>query len=67
MTFAPLSKAERAEWRQMLSPVEGPRLLAAVLMLLLSSLTLVFCQSATVAVLFLLYAVVFYYSLTHSF
>lgn len=67
MTFTPLRREERAEWRSMLSPAENTRTLAAALMFIFSSLVLVFCQSMTVASIYLLYAVFFYYTLTRSF
>lgn len=66
MAFTPLRREERSEWRGMLAPVENTRVLAAVLMFVFSSLTLVFCQSMTVASIFLLYAVFFYYTLSRS-
>ena len=67
MTFTPLRREERSEWRGMLATVDNTRVLAALLMFIFSSLTLVFCQSMTVASIFLLYAVFFYYTLTRAF
>lgn len=66
MTFTPLKKEERAEWRGLLAGTDNARLAAAFLLLLLSSLTLALCESSAVAALYLVYAVVFYYTLTHS-
>lgn len=66
MTFAPLNRQERKEWREMLAPVDGARLFAVLLMFVFSCLATVFCNSTAVAVIYLVYAVVFYYTLTHS-
>ena len=66
MQFTPLDQKMRAEWREMLRPADGARLTAAAVLYLLSSLALSLCRTETVAGLYLLYAVVFYYMLTHS-
>ncbi len=66
MQFTPLDKKMRAEWREMLKPADGGRLGAAALLFFLSALALPLCRTEAVAGLYLLYAVVFYYMLTHS-
>ena len=66
MQFTPLDKKRRAEWRQMLAPADMPFLGAAAITFVLSCVALVLCTSQVVAVLYLLYAAVFYYMLTHS-
>ena len=67
MQFTPLDKKARAEWRGMLIPADGARIAAAAVMFLLSALALPLCATEAMAGLYLLYAVVFYYMLTHSF
>ena len=66
MQFTPLDKKARAEWLEMLNPTQGTRLAAAALLFLLSSLALPLCKIEAVAGLYLIYAVLFYYMLTHS-
>ncbi len=66
MQFTPLDKKARAEWREMLRPADGTRLAAAAILFFLSSLALPLCKTEAVAGLYLVYAVVFYYMLTHS-
>lgn len=66
MQFTPLDKKMRAEWREMIKPTDGARLGAAALLFFLSALALPLCRIEAVAGLYLLYAVVFYYMLTHS-
>ncbi len=66
MTFAPLQKSERANFRQMLSPPDNARMSAAVLMFLLSSLAVPFSEIEGLALLLLAYAAIFYYTLTRS-
>ena len=66
MTFAPLQKSERAAFRQMLQTPDNARMGASVLMFLLSSLAVPFSEIEGVALLFLAYAAIFYYTLTHS-
>ena len=66
MRFTPLDKKARADWQGMLRPTDAAHIGAAVAMFFLSSLALVLCTTEAVAGLYLLYAVVFYYMLTHS-
>ncbi len=66
MQFTPLDKKARAEWRGMLHPAQGTQLAAAALLFFLSSLALPLCKTEAVAGLYLVYAVIFYYMLTHS-
>lgn len=66
MRFTPLDKQARAEWRGMLNPTDGAHLGAAAALFLLSALALPLSRVEAVAGLYLLYAVVFYYMLTHS-
>jgi hypothetical protein len=66
MQFTPLDKKARAEWLEMLNPTQGTRLAAAALLFFLSSLALPLCKIEAVAGLYLIYAVLFYYMLTHS-
>ena len=63
MTFAPLNRQERTEWREMLAPLDRARFSAALLMLAFSSLALVLCRVPAVCAIYLLYAVAFYYIL----
>ena len=67
MRFTPLDKKARAEWREMLNPADGSRLGAAAALFLLSALALPLSRIESAAGLYLLYAVIFYYMLTHSF
>lgn len=66
MRFTPLDKKARAEWREMLLPADGAHLGAAAALFFLSALALPLSRIEAVAGLYLLYAVVFYYMLTHS-
>ena len=66
MQFTPLDKQQRAEWREMLNPADSARIGAAAVLFLLSALALPLARFEAVAGLYLLYAVVFYYTLTHS-
>ena len=66
MQFTPLDKTARAEWRGLLSPTDGTHLSAAAILYLSSALVLPLCATEALAGLYLLYAVVFYYMLTHS-
>lgn len=66
MQFTPLDKKARADWQGMLNPTDGTRLAAAAAMFLLSALALPLCRFEAVAGLYLIYATVFYYMLTHS-
>ena len=66
MQFTPLDKKMRADWREMLKPADGARIGAAAVTFFLSALALPLCKTEAVAGLYLLYAVVFYYMLTHS-
>ncbi len=66
MQFTPLDKKARADWQGILKPADAAHIGAAAAMFLLSSLALVLCETEAVAGLYLLYAVVFYYMLTHS-
>lgn len=67
MNFAPLSKSERATWRELLTPPSAPQALACTLLCLFSLFTLSACESTPVCVIFLICAAVFYYLLTQSF
>ena len=67
MRFTPLDKQARAEWQEMLNPADSAHLGAAAALFLLSALALPLCRFEAVAGLYLLYAAVFYYMLTHSF
>ncbi len=66
MPFTPLDKQQRAEWRGMLNPADGAHIGAAAALFFLSALALPLCRIEAVAGLYLLYAAVFYYMLTHS-
>lgn len=66
MRFTPLDKQQRAEWQGMLNPTDGAHIGAAAVLFLLSALALPLCRIEAVAGLYLLYAAVFYYMLTHS-
>lgn len=66
MRFTPLDKQQRAEWQGMLNPTDGARIGAAAVLFLLSALALPLCRIEAVAGLYLLYAAIFYYMLTHS-
>lgn len=67
MRFTPLDKNARAEWREMLHPADSAHIGAAAALFFLSALALPLCRIEAVAGLYLLYAVIFYYMLTHSF
>ena len=66
MQFTPLDKKARTEWRGMLGRADSTHISAAVIMFLSSALALPLCATEAVAGLYLLYAAVFYYMLTHS-
>ncbi len=66
MRFTPLDKQQRAEWREMLNPTDGAHIGAAAALFFLSALALPLSRIEAVAGLYLLYAAVFYYMLTHS-
>ena len=66
MPFTPLDKKARAEWREMLNPADSAHIGAAAALFLLSALVLPLSRIEAVAGLYLIYAVVFYYMLTHS-
>ncbi len=66
MPFVPLTKAERADWQQLLAPTDGARLGSAAILFALSSLAIPFSLNHMVALLFVLYAAIFYYALCRS-
>ncbi len=66
MPFTPLTKQQRAEWREMLNPADSAHLGAAAALFLLSALALPLSRFEAVAGLYLIYAAVFYYMLTHA-
>ena len=66
MQFTPLDKKARAEWQELLRPANATHISAAAILFLSSALALPLCASEAVAGLYLLYAAVFYYMLTHS-
>ena len=66
MHFTPLDKKARAEWQGMLNPADGARIGAAAALFFLSAIALPLSYIEAVAGLYLLYAAVFYYMLTHS-
>ncbi len=66
MPFAPLTKAERADWQELLAPADNARMTSAVMLFALSSLAIPFSLNHMVALLYVLYAVIFYYALTKS-
>ena len=66
MHFTPLDKQQRAEWRGMLNPADGAHIGAAAALFFLSALVIPLSYIEAVSGLYLLYAAVFYYMLTHS-
>ena len=66
MQFTPLDKEARASWRDMLEGADGARIMAAIVLFLASAIALPLSATEAVAGLYLLYAVAFYYMLTHS-
>ncbi len=66
MPFAPLTKAERAEWQELLAPTDNARMWSAAILFTLSSLAIPLSTIQTVATLYLLYAAFFYYMLTRT-
>lgn len=66
MRFTPLDKQQRADWQAMLGCADPARIGAAAAMFFLSALALPLCKFEAVAGLYLLYATVLYYMLTHS-
>lgn len=66
MHFAPLTKTQRADWREMLNAADHVKLAIAAVVFLFSALTLPLAHIRELAGLYLVCAVIFYYSITHS-
>ena len=67
MQITPLDKKTVAEWRAKLRPTDASHISAAAILFTASALALALCRIEAVAGLYLVYAAVFYYMLTHSF
>lgn len=66
MHFNPLSKTERADWRELMTAADPVRLAVVAILFLFSALVLPLSHVNTVSALYLLCAAAFYYALTRS-
>lgn len=66
MQFAPLTKAQRAEWQEMLSPATNPQLGVAALLFLFSAIAIPLSHIGSVAMAYLAVAAIAYLIISHS-
>lgn len=66
MQFAPLTKPQRAEWQEMLSPATNPQLGVAAILFLFSALVIPLSHISSVATTYLAVAAIAYFLISRS-